>query len=190
MMARYWCGWFWSVCPLQRKTGPWPSSGEQWKLRLHSDSPWPEGMHSRMVPMTFSSYLLKKKKQSDILKVELIKNYITFCLYIFIYCLFVYVWCVYRGQRKTCGNQFSPSTKWVLEIKFRFSGLEEKAFTCWAIFMTLKTQSLPPRDYNIIISFRSSLSFLQTFHLSLLALFQIHNFFILNWHYMHICMCV
>lgn len=116
MMARYWCGWFWSVCPLQWKTGPWPSSGEQ-KQRFHSDSPWPEGMRSRIVPVTFSSYLVKKNPK------RYFKSGVNSKLYYFlftsIYLLFI---CVSVGSSAMVHVWRSEEKLWVSLFSFYLVG--------------------------------------------------------------------
>lgn len=38
-------------------------------------------------------------------------------------------WCLYVGQRKTCANQFSPTTTWVLRLSLGLLGMNTGAFT-------------------------------------------------------------
>lgn len=45
--------------------------------------------------------------------------------------------CLYRHQRTTSGDWFSPSSVWVLGFTLRSSALEARGFTFWALFMDL-----------------------------------------------------
>lgn len=64
-------------------------------------------------------------------------------------CVYVYV-----GQKTICTSPVSPSTLWVLRIKFRASVLAISSCICWTISLTLQLLSLLNYVYRNSLSGR------------------------------------